>query len=243
MGRASGRKMPREIKPGTPEGDYIGLSDRQTPGPDKGYDSPIKAGPTGGPHITNHPTVRQQVPVPEPKPEYRGVMEHGVPADFQENTRERADQERGPNIGQHSVKPVYKDARHKPEPVPVYIVQLGGGTHPLKKAVVKHVLVNSMNGSDPILICGRDLNRTKVRLCNTDSTNNIRIAQDPTALVADVGSGSPPSRTIGGAIIAKGMTGYQDIETQDELWAVNTAASGTTVELSIILEYSVPAAG
>lgn len=242
MGRASGRKMPREVKPSTPEGDYIGLSDRQTPGPEKGYDSPIPGGSSGGFHITNHPTVRQQVPVPEPKPEYRGVMAHGVQPG-PETTRERAESERGPNEGQHRIVPRYKNTKAKPEPVPVYVVPQGGGTHPLRKAVVKHVLVPSMNGSDPILICGRDVNRTKVRLCNTDTSNNIRIAQDPTALVADQGSGSPASRTIGGAIISKNMVGYQDIETQDELWAVNTASSGTTVELSIILEYSVAAAG
>ena len=39
------------------------------------------------------------------------------------------------------------------------------------------------------------------------------------------------------------MTGYQDVETQDELWVINVAAANTTVELSIILETSVAGAG
>jgi hypothetical protein len=244
MGRASGKhNKPRQgIEPDTPEGNYIGMSERTTPGPEKQYNSPIPGGSTGGPHITNHPTVRQKVPVPPPKPEFRGMMAHGVPASEQ-TAHERADHMRGGPNDVRPVTPVHRVVDSTPTPVPVYIVPRGGGTRPLRRAVVKHLLVPSMNGSDPVLVCGRDVTRTKVRMCNTDSTNNLRFAQDLAALAPDAGSGSPPSRTLGGAILPKGMTGYQDIETQDELWIVNVAASGTTVELSVVLEYSTAAAG
>lgn len=241
-GRANGKRTQRhpvvDVKPGTPEGDAIGLSDRQ-----QGQASPRIAGqgspiPGGRQHLGNHATVPQQVPIPEPRDTYRGIMAHGVAPEFHD-AHERSDAERGPN----DVKsPAPHPAKHKSEPlvpVPVYIVSQRGGPRPLKTAIPRHVTVPGFN-ADPVCICGVDFNRTKIRLMNNDASNPIRIAADPTALILDPASAT--SRTIGGALLPKGMVSYQDFETQNELWAV-TAHATATVELQIIMETSVAGAG
>src|SRR5690349_4058439 len=101
MGRAAGKKnSPRGMDPTSREGHYIGASPLMSQDQDK---SPI---PGGNHHITNQPTVRQHVPVPEARPEYRGIMEHGVPAESI-TTRERADRERGGPNEAHQVTVKY----------------------------------------------------------------------------------------------------------------------------------------
>lgn len=232
MGRAQGRKMPRPVTvdPEGPEGREIGMSPRTVAAP-----SPI---PGGADHIVNHPTVRQRVPVGDSPAEYGAMEAHGVPPS-DETFRDRAEAMRGPNSHAPIKVPQAAKPVKRPDPVPVYVVTEGAGTRPLKVSIPRHVMVPGFN-ADPVLICGQDTKRTKIRLMNNDASNNIRVAHDPTALVVDPGSGN--SRTIGGSLLVKGMTGYQDFETQDELWAVTVHATAT-VELQIIMETSVPGAG
>lgn len=232
MSRAQGRKMPRPVTvdPNGPEGREIGMSERTVAAP-----SPIPGGET---HIVNNPTVRQRVAVPDSPAEYGAMEAHGVPPS-DDTFHQRAESERGPNShAPIKVEPPAERAK-QPDPVPVYVVPEGGGTRPLKIAVPRHIMVPGFN-ADPVLICGKDVRRTKIRLMNTDAATNIRFASDMTALSVDPGSGN--SRTIGGALLVHGMTGYQDVETQDELWAISLSASAA-VELNIIMETSLPGAG
>jgi len=231
MSRAQGRKMPRPVTvdPNGPEGREIGMSDRTVAAP-----SPIPGGET---HIVNHPTIRQRVPVPDSPAEYGAMEAHGVPPS-DATFRDRAESERGPNS--HApvrVSPAAKPVK-RPDPVPVYVVAEGGGTRPLKVAIPRHVTVPGFN-KDPVPLVGQDIKRTKVRLMNADTANDIAIGHDLSALVLDPGNAN---KAIGGAIIPHGMTGYMDIETQDELWAIALTAS-TAVTLNIIMETSVPGAG
>lgn len=216
MSRAARKhQRPAELSP-EQKAEY-GISDRDIPG--------------GATHLVNPVTVSQATPVPEPLAEHRGMMAHGVPPDGSHYERQQPGKPYAPH---------YADLPARPSPVPVYIVPGGGGAAPLKIAVPRRVSVPGF-GSDPIAICGRDVNRTKIRLMNTDSTNSVRIARDPTALIMDPGK-TANTATIGGALLPKAMTSYQDIETQDELWAIALTAS-TAVELDIIMETSIPGAG
>jgi len=239
-GKHTSRKPSVEVKPGTPEGDYYGISDRQ-----QGQASPRIAGegspiPGGREHIGNYPTQVQKVPTPEPRDTYRGVMAHGVAPEFHD-AHERHDRELGPSDIKPLV-PTYAGAKPAPPvPVPVYIVSQRGGPRPLRIATTKHLTVPGFN-NDPQCLVGKDFNRTKVRIMNTDATNAVRIASSPGELVQDPGTSGATIRSIGGALLPKAMTSYQDIETQDELWAITMHATAT-VELDIIVESSVANAG
>lgn len=230
MGRAQGRKMPRPVTvdPDGPEGREIGMSSRTVAAP-----SPIPGGET---HIVNYPTERQRVPVGDSPAEYGAMEAHGVPPS-DETFRDRAESERGPNSHTPiTVAPAQKPFK-RPDPVPVYIVTEGAGTRPLRIATPRHISVHGFNG-DPVPVVGVDDRRTKVRLMNNDSTNDIQIGTDLTALVQDSAN---PTKTIGGSLLPHGMTNYLDIETQDELWAIALTAS-TPVTLNMIIETSSPGA-
>lgn len=234
MSRASGRRtgqpdrtsnLNTSTEPDSPQGRDIGMSKRA-----QGVPSPI---PGGREHIVNHPSVRTEPARPAPRGEYRGTMAHGVPPGSA-TTGERADMMRGP-ADLKSPAPRFTPVKDPVPPVPVYIVETGSGPRPLRTAIMRHLIVPGLNG-DPVLLCGRDVNRAKVRLMNADATNNIRIASDLVSLAKDQGT---TNKTIGGVVLIKGMTGYQDIETQDEIWAITQDATATC-EVEIIMETYVP---
>src|SRR5689334_7513498 len=144
MSRARGKHGPRkpgvDIKPGSPEGDRIGLSDRT-----QGQASPRIAGegspiPGGRQHIGNHATVVQKVPIGEPRDTYRGDMAHGV-APTHHDAHERHDRELGPNDVKPLVPTYAKGGPVPPLPVPVYIVSQRSGPRPLKISVPRHITV------------------------------------------------------------------------------------------------------
>lgn len=242
MGRAKGKGTSRKpcITPGSPEGLAIGLSDRQ-----QGQGSPRIAGesspiPGGRDHLANYPTQEQKVPIPVPRPEFRGVMAHGVEPEHH-SAHERAEAMRGPN-DHKPLKPHYAGSGPgQPVPVPVYVVAERGGPRPLRTATTRRVLVPALN-ADPIILCGKDFNRTTVRLMNDDATAIIRFSNDPTALVQDPATSGATVRTIGGAKLPAAMSAYQPIETQDEIWGIVQAATGTA-EISIIMETTITGAG
>lgn len=190
--------------------------------------------PGGIAHNDRNPVVQHKKPaVAEPLAEFRGMMAHGVPPEGNHYPRD-------PRLAGTvtKVKPGYAELKEPPVPVPVYVVEQGAGARSQKVSIPRHIMVPGFN-ADPVLVCGRDLNRTKVRLMNSDSANNIRVARDLASLVVDPGSGN--SRTIGGALLVHGMISYQDFETQDELWAVALTAS-TPVELNIIIDTAIAGA-
>ncbi len=59
----------------------------------------------------------------------------------------------------------HEEIAEPPDPVPVYVVEKSGGTHPLLRAAVRRVQVNAPGG-DPVLLIGKDPERTSVRLLN-----------------------------------------------------------------------------
>lgn len=236
MGRAAGRKnTPRAVpQPGTPEGDYIGLSERQTP-KENPAQSPIAGGSTGGKHITNPVTVRQHIPAPEPKPEFRGIMAHGVPPE-EHTAHERADHMRG---GPNDVKPVipkYTKPKEAPSPVPVYVVEPSQGNRPLRTIAGDKYTVPA-NTSDPIRIAGRDLDRSEVGFLVETAAGASGAAPTGVRIDHEVGN-----LTIGkGFLIPAGTGSYQKFNCCDELFAVSNDGSACT--LSVVFMYGVAGAG
>lgn len=223
MGRAHGKRNP--VRPGgfadpdpgpdSPEGHETGESARQDPA---GW---VNA-ETG--NIVNYETVRQQVAVPEPPEQFRGMMAHGVPPEH-DTTEERAQAERGgPNAARTRRVPA-GPVHPRPPAVPVYLVESEGGPESFRTAYPRHVTVPANTGADPVRVCGRDPRRNRIGLLNEDGTTDIRFAQAPGGLTNG-----------GGSILFHGVTTYQWFETQDELYAV-TVSSTLSVVLSVIEEF------
>ncbi len=221
MSRAAGKKtnLARQPVPGTPEGDDIGLSERQDPA-----GSPIP-GLTG--NILNYPTVEQRPAVADEEfDEYRGMMAHGVP-NASETTEERALMERDGTLAkQHrpASPPQLTKPRPRPTPIPVYLTTREGGPEAYISASPRNVTVPN-NASDALRICGRNPKRNRVGLLNEDPTTNIRMAVRP----SDLTNG-------GGAVLMHGVTTYQWFESQDEIYVWTTSAT-LTVTLSVIEEF------
>lgn len=155
MSRAAGRKsnIPRQPVPGSPEGDEIGLSERQDPS-----GSPIP-GLTG--NISNYETVRQRPATgDESFDEYRGIMAHGVPND-DETTTERADAVRGGRLDQHRPPspPQFGTERPAPPAIPVYLTTPASGGRPLGTIATAKISIPAAGTADPVRIAGRDLDR------------------------------------------------------------------------------------
>ena len=232
MSRAKGRRPPRapmipDVDPNSGEGRDIGMSERMP----LDVTSPI---PGGENHIGNHATTRQRVHVPDPKPEYRGLLEHGVPDDSI-TTRDRADLERGPNTHRPPA-PKYAKTKPGPSPVPVYIVEPGQGARPLK-TLASDVYTVPPTGAEPIRIAGRDRTRSHILLLVETAAGaagaaptGIRIDHEVSNL--DVGKG---------ALLRAGAGSYLRMECNDELFAVS--ADGSACTLSVIYLYGVPGAG
>lgn len=236
MTRAAGRhrgaaiRQPttEQVDPNSDEGRGLGMSDRM-----QGEPSPI---PGGRVHVANPVTVRQHTPAPDAPAEIKPINAHGVPPGSA-TTRERADMERGPNIRHTAPMPHYAEpGAPSPAPVAVYIVPTEGGPRPLRRAIFKHYTVPAFN-NDPILLCGVDPNRTKVRLMNADAATDIQIGLALVELLQDPGAAAG-TKTIGGVLLKHGMTTYQDVETQDEIWAV-ALSSATASTINVIVETAI----
>ena len=207
MTRARGKHTERHI-PGVsevdenPEARDVGASSRT-----QGVPSPI---PGGRPHLLNPPTMRQNVPVADAKPEIRGVNAHGV-LPHTHTTRERAEFMRGPNDLRPLV-PHYRPPEVREPVVPVRIVETASGK--LRSAAPHRFTITASTGQ-PVRLCGIDPDRVELLLLNEDASSNVRLGQRETDL-----SGG------GGGLLPKAMTSYLKIRTQDELWAIS-ADSGT----------------
>lgn len=217
MSRARGRNGPRRpdpeetIKPGTPEGRQIGLSDRV-----QGHPSPI---PGGQNHLSNAPAVRHTVPVPPSDPEIGMGNVHGVIPGSHTNA-ERADAERGPNTVHATMpKPKHHVPRERPAPIPVFVVQ--DARDNILRSAAPHSITVPISTADPVRLCGRDGGRSEVMLLNESTSVDVRFAQRP----SDLNAG-------GGALLAWPSNSYLKIKTQDELWALSTV--GTAASVSVI---------
>lgn len=210
MSRASGKHGPRAPEAEFGRGDDTGITST-----------------TG--NIVNEPVERQEVPVAGPLEEFRGMMAHGVPpADVGHYNREMAAHAR------HPYQP--ETERQAPEitPVPVYVVEEGSGPRPLAHAAYHHIAAPAA-GSEPVPVCGQDVNRFLVQLLNEDPTHDCRFGQ-----LSDLLYDAQNSKVIGGARLPAGATGYTVIRTQGPIYVVSEDSSAP--ELSIILEYEIAGA-
>ena len=219
MTRASGRKHgPRApVVPNTPEGDYIGMSDRQSPD-----GSPI---PGRDLHVTNPPVQETKPPVQAPKPPHRGMMAHGVPA----MEGEYAHHDRAPDGPQAVPQRPGKVKEPQPViPVPVYVVEgPNSGGRALLRAVVRRITCPAA-GIDPVLVAGEDSTMKKVRILNEDATHAARWASELSNLVSGAGALVPIAP-------AAGQGSYLEIETQEAVYIVSNDSGNPIV--SVIIEY------
>ncbi len=219
MSRARGRNPQRQptaedIKPGTPEGKQLGLSDRV-----QGTPSPI---PGGRPHISNSPAIRHQVPTWPSEPEVSKGNAHGVIPGTHTNA-ERAEGQRGPNTV-HPPRPQAPPAAHeRPAPIPVFVVE-DAHRDVLRSATPRSIAVPG-TGSDPIRLCGIDGGRSEVMLLNESTSTDVRFAQR----ISDLNNG-------GGALLPWPTNSYQKIKTQDALWAVSATATAAKVSVIQVFE-------
>lgn len=220
MSRANGRRQrepkAEEIKPGTPEGRQLGLSDRV-----QGHPSPI---PGGRPHISNAPAVRHTVPTPPSEPEVGMGNAHGVQPGSHTNA-ERADAERGPNTVHRTMpRPQHHPQHERPAPIPVFVVQ-DERNNVLRSAAPHNITVPGTAAADPVRLCGRDATRSEVMLLNESTTTDVRFAQRP----SDLNNG-------GGGLLPWPGNSYMKIKTQDELYAISTTGTAVTVSVIQIFE-------
>lgn len=217
MSRSQGRKQREpavpDIKPDTPEGRQLGLSNRV-----QGHPSPI---PGGRPHIKNAPAVRHTVPIPASDPEIGMGNAHGVIPGSHTNA-ERADHERGPNtVHDLMPQPRHHPVHEKPHPIPVYIVE-GAHDDVFDSAAPRSLTAPIPGTADPIRLCGRDPSRAEILLLNESTTADIRFAQRP----SDLNAG-------GGALLPWPSNSYLRLRTQDELYAVSASLTNTAA-ISVI---------
>jgi hypothetical protein len=168
--------------------------------------------------------MRQSVPVPVAKPEFRGNA-HGVqPGSF--TTHERANAMRGPD-GAKTPQPAYaKPAEKPPAPIPVRIVEEGQDSAPLLTTSHRNYSAPAFGTADPIRLVGRNPQRKNVMLLNEDATNGARFASTLSVLgIQTHGSYLPPA-----------MTSYLKLDTQDELYAISN--TGTAPSISIVEVFS-----
>lgn len=226
MVRAAGKRQQRAVEPDTPRGDAIGLSAR--------VDDEKSPVPGGELHVTRRPVARQEPSRAVPRPEFRGVMAHGVPPE-EHTPMDRAEAMRGPDAVTGPA-PVTAALENIEPAVPVYIVERGAGGRPLETATGVWITVPA-NTAEPIPICGRDLTRSKLKLMVETAAGSqgaaptgIRVSNNPTDLV--VGQG---------ALFRAGMAGYEDLEVTDRMWALSADGSACTV--SVVQVFGVRGAG
>ena len=200
--------------------------------PDPQYGSFGKGIPGGIRHVDANPNALATVAEPavaEPLEEFRGMMAHGVaPGTGEHYQREMQDHAR------HPYQPEYEDLPPGITPVPVYVVESGAGPRPLAHASTRHIIAPAA-GTEPVSVCGQDINRFLVQMLNEDTTHNCRFGQ-----LADLQWDSANSKITGGARLPAGATGYTVVKTQGPLYVVSEDSN--TPALSIILEFEITGA-
>jgi hypothetical protein len=210
-----------QVDPDSLEGHKLGMSKRV-----QGYPSPI---PGGKDHILNAQTVRQRVEAPNPAdfPETPDVNAHGVPpASHHGFTRAQIMRGKGAN---EQPDTFYTEQKRAVRPIPVTIVENERRAESWRDATFRATQIPANTG-DARQIVGRDTDRVEVLLLNEDATNAVRIGGHPGELVTTADVGEPPEAS--GALLPAGMTKYQALPTQGEIWAIS--ATGTAPTISVI---------
>jgi hypothetical protein len=214
MSRGHGKRTQRttEIAPNTDAGRNIGLSDRQSPN-----GSPI---PGGRPHLGNHPTVRQSAATKPPRPEFRGVMAHGVPPGPQ-TAHERAEAMRGPNTARDP-RPQFSAPSDvpPPPPVPVYEVAAPNAVAEIRGGTFRRYTV-AATGTEPTHALPENPRRIEFQIINESATSNVLMAHTR----GDTG------QTTSVGLLPKGMTSYQKFVFQDDLWLISADSGTPTVSI------------
>ena len=215
MTRAAGKHGPRRPEVSDEEKAYIG-ADVQVPGPERDI-------PGGRTHIIEKvlpPATRPATT--EPKPQFRGMMAHGVEpeGDHWDRPGHRGDPKR-------DYHPQYARPEIPPVPVPVYLVEQGSARRTRKMATVRRVTCPQA-GQSPIEIGADDDRLISIKLLNEDSANPVRFSHDMANLAANTA-----------ALLPKAMTSYLKIETQSALWLCSDGANNPIV--SVIIEQEVDA--
>ena len=231
MGRAEGRhRGPRQGTPPPQDvpGDdpRISAEDRQIGASSRmqGYPSPIPGGKT---HLTNAPAVRTTPPIADARPEYHDANAHGVDPGSA-TTRDRAEVMRGPNTVHRDAPKMPKrdQSEHRPEPVPVYLVEQGTAEETYRTNAPRHIQLNAAGGEASQLV-GLDRNRVRVLLLNESTSSDIRFA----STIAELAAG-------GGALLPWPSNSYLTLHTQDTLYAIS--ADTGTPKISVISEHEHP---
>lgn len=221
MGRASGKKTPRLplldelLGAAGGEGRELTEGERREAGIGETRDIP-----GGLNHLGQAEVVPQKVPVPDQEwPFYRSDLAHGVPPD-EAGHHDRVPFTRPP--GGQSGHAKLEELVPPPMPVPVYIVEEGGGPDSMRSASPRSLTCPASTAAEPARVCGANPNRIEIQLLNEDTSTDIRFAATLGALVAGTGALLPwPSNS------------YITVKTQDELFAIGASGSGTP-RLSII---------
>lgn len=146
--------------------------------------------------------VEHELEVGPADPYYgKGGMAHGVVAPPRHGGRPTARPEDRREHGTRDAEVI--ELAPRPDPVPVYQVELGGGAAPLKRAALRAVPV-PLPGADPIVMVPRNTRRSSVRLLN-EATIPVRILFDLAA--------------SGGALLPASMSSYLEVDTADEICA------------------------
>lgn len=214
MSRAQGKhgtgRSVEVTAPESAEGRDIGLSDRQL-----GTPSPI---PGGEKHLVNHQTMRQAVPEVEPRPEFRGVMTHGVPPE-KHTAHERAASMRGPD-STHDPKPHYAEKKVPIPPVPVIVVSTGNDIRSLRSSSDRRYTLPAA-GSEPVRLVGANSHRVEILLLNEDPSHHIRFSKFIASLQ------SPHN----GAVLPATSSSYLKLTTQDELYGISDDSGTPTISI------------
>lgn len=202
---------------------------RQDPQPSEGHPQgvPEFPGPLPGYHHYRAPDPalpHQPLDVGPAEPYYSKGMAHGIAAPAiphggrpAPRPEERARLAATRKLTEHEIHPPAAD------PVPVTIVQQGGGARPLRRASLIQVTVPAPGG-DPVILVTRNPHRKSVRLLN-ESAQPVRLTADLTL--------------SGGALLPQSMTGYLQIDTQDDICAYVPASGSGAALISVITEYDV----
>jgi hypothetical protein len=228
--------------PARPERRTEGHQDQQpSPGHPEGIPEFPDALP-GSHFYTGHREVpvRHELEVGPADPYYgKGGMAHGVPAPVHHGGRptprpeDRHEQEASRRI-------VREETRQQPEPVPVYVVEPQGGTHPLLRAALQQRIVPAA-GADPFMLVPRDPARTSVRLLNESplQVSPVTIGNE----VTDPGAFTAIAAISAAALAAVAPPGTPvTVSWQVSLQGTVTAADGNNMRLvtgSTVLEVAV----
>ena len=171
----------------------------------------------GSHHYSDHVTAREHAPldVGPARPYYDQEMSHGVPVPPEHGGRPApAEHERAALAATRKAE--HDELAPLPDPVPVYIVDSGGGARPLKRAAMRVVPMQAA-GADPIVLVPRNPHRSSVRLLNESGS--------PVRLLYDLAN-------TGGALLPANMTSYLEVDTEDEICAYVPSAPAQLVEPS-----------